>query len=645
MARGTREAPPSRADVEAARWFYQNSLDLFVVLHDGLITRINPAWTTVTGWSAEESIGRSFREMLHPDDDDTVRDVLRALGDEGQTRAEHRLIGKDRRWIWVSSRVKRAEDGGLLVVLQDVSEEHHRAAEREQSQHASELLRAAAAVYMWRYCPTLDQHVVDPDLSKPAIAGGGGSRVLSGAEMSAEIHPDDRQVVNEAFIHTVGSGEQCVIEYRHLDPETGGYRRFRAAWLGARREANGMYEILGMTQDITELAEARDSAVRGERAATMAAEAKAQFLANMSHEIRTPMNGVLGVLHLLKSEALSAEGRRLLDEALGCGAMLAELLNDVIDFSKIEAGRLELSPEPVNPAALLESVAGLLRPQAVERGLYLTVSAPDTAVWAAIDPVRLRQMLFNLIGNAVKFTAKGGVETRITLIGKGAGQRLRIDVEDTGVGIPEAVQDQIFQRFHQGDGSTTRQFGGSGLGLAITRRLAELMGGEVGFTSAPLIGSCFWIEISAPEAQAATVTDEDNSGLLDGLRVLVVEDNATNRLIATKMLENLGASVVTADDGLQGVQAMQCEIFDIVFMDVQMPVMDGVEATRRIRALPAPACQAPILAMTANALSHQIDGYRAAGMNGSVSKPLSPASLVAAIVALVESRDDDAAAA
>jgi CheY-like chemotaxis protein len=401
-----------------------------------------------------------------------------------------------------------------------------------------------------------------------------------------------------------------------------------AAWRGVRGSSPDAYDVIGISQNVSELVEARDAALA-------AADAKSQFLANMSHEIRTPMNGVLGVLHLLKNEKLSDDGRRLLAEALNCGEMLSELLNDIIDFSKIEAGKLELSTEPVCPAELLRGVADMLRPQAEAKGLYLRVETPDDLDWAATDPLRLRQALFNLIGNAVKFTLSGGIVARLSgrrLEGPdGEWLRMRFEIDDTGVGIGEAAGARLFERFRQGDGSTTRRFGGSGLGLAICRRLAELMGGEVGFESQLGVGSTFWLEVEAlacgrPDPSA----DDADDPLFAGLRVLVVEDNATNRLIATRMLEALGARVTTAEDGRQGVAAAG-QGFDLILMDIQMPGMDGVEATQRIRAMKGSVGAVPILAMTANALAHQRASYLAAGMDGAIAKPLSPAALAQAI--------------
>ena len=639
--------PGQLGDLEAAAWVFDNSADVFLVVEAGCVTRTNPAWTRLTGWTALETRGRPPTDFIHPDDWPAVQDASAALGAGGDYQLDHRLLTKAGDWIWVCVRTKRAADGTGLVVLQDITEARARQAESEDVKRSGELLRDAVGLTLWRFDPERRLYDMDADLSRP-IGASDSPLVEAATAVAAIIHPEDSERVSKAFRRSVARGEPGGAEYRHQLPD-GRWARCRVAWRGIRPTASGAWQMIGVTQDVTELADARDAALREQRAAQAAAAAKAEFLANMSHEIRTPMNGVLGVLHLLKGEALSSDGRRLLDEALACGAMLATLLNDVVDFSKVEAGRLELAPEALNPEAALEGVANLLRPQAEARGLWLrTLIAPGVG-WVSVDPVRLRQMLFNLIGNAVKFTLDGGVEVRLTATGGGPQKRLRVEIEDTGIGISQEAQVSLFQRFHQADSSTTRRFGGSGLGLVITRRLAELMDGQVGLRSQAGEGSTFWFEIAAPlaEPDIAPEPEAPAEGWLNGMKILIVEDNPTNRLIASRMLESLGAKVETANDGAEGVQAAARSAFDLILMDVQMPVMDGVEATRAIRRLAAPAGDTPIVAMTANVFTHQQQSYREAGMTGAVSKPLSPARLLAEINRIAGRRDaeDDAPAA
>ena len=311
---------------------------------------------------------------------------------------------------------------------------------------------------------------------------------------SQGFHPDDLSHVRESFrsLHT-GSGSSGAFDARSVraDGETRWIRVSHHLKVG---KGGRWLKAVGLIQDLDERKRQEIALLEAQQAAEAAGEAKSAFLANMSHEIRTPMNGVMGVLHLLKAEKLTEDGRNMLEEALSCGQMLAELLNDVIDFSKIEAGMLELADEPLDPGGVVEGVVRLLRPQADGKGLLLRLDADPNLGWVRSDPVRLRQALFNLVGNAVKFTERGSVTVRCRSPRPGF---LRFEVIDTGVGIPAEAQERIFQRFDQGDASTTRKFGGSTWVQAITKKLAEMMSGAVGFTSEAGLGSTFWLEVRA----------------------------------------------------------------------------------------------------------------------------------------------------
>lgn len=353
--------------------------------------------------------------------------------------------------------------------------------------------------------------------------------------------------------------------------------------------------------------------------------AKSGFLAMMSHEIRTPMNGVIGMLQALQATSLSHDQRDHVEVANSSAEALLRLLNDILDFSKIESGKLEFESICFSPAAAANEVLSLLRPRAMEKRIDIVLNfSPDLPPWVVGDPVRVKQVLLNLTGNAIKFTERGSVSLSIRPITTTATHaRLHFSVRDTGIGIDPKAQARLFSVFSQGDSSTTRRFGGTGLGLAISQRLVKTMGGEITVTSAPGQGSEFAFELNLPLAHPAPAANPPvsvkSTTKLSG-KVLVVEDDRVNQKVIRLMLNRLGINCELADNGVAAVERATGEEWDLILMDVQMPDIDGLEATRRIRR--HPRGQAPIVALTANALAEDRVACESAGMNAFLAKPI-----------------------
>ncbi|MGZ9113190.1 MAG: ATP-binding protein [Brevundimonas sp.] len=369
-----------------------------------------------------------------------------------------------------------------------------------------------------------------------------------------------------------------------------------------------------------ELTEARDRAETGART-------KSEFLANMSHELRTPLTSVIGFSGLLEASANLPEAERMYANRIATASnALLGVINDILDYSKLEADAVDLDPQPFDPCAMAQGAAAILEAQCVARGLTLTVEVSADLPPAVMgDQGRLRQVTLNFLSNAVKFTSAGEIRLTVT---EEAG-RLKVAVSDTGIGIAPDKIGQLFDRFTQADASTTRVYGGTGLGLAISRRLIEMMGGQIGADSTPGEGSTFWFTIPMHRAEAGGVQDSPADMIIPtGLRVLMADDAAANRELVAAIMDGLGVNLDTVCDGAQAVEAARSGSYDLILMDVHMPVMDGLTATRMIRAMVGAAARTPIVALTANVQPEHVERCMAAGMDGHVGKPIQIAQLL-----------------
>ena len=606
------------------------------------------------GYDPQALIGARRSSLVHPDDDARLRPIRKTLADanvlDPAIDRTYRLRTADGRYVWVEGNPTLVRDGdgkpvALISQLRNVHERRLALDALAESEARYRIIAENATDIVSR--TSVDGRLVYLSPSLRDVLGYEPDELV-GRSMVSFLHPDDR-TTNLPIYQQILSGERTgktALTYR-LRHRDGHWVWVESNPILIRDRDGAPFEFIDVSRDVSarvqleaDLRAARDSAEE-------AAMVKSAFLANMSHEIRTPLTAILGFTDLLADQPdLPDTARARVERVAGAGKALLSIVNDVLDFSKLEAGHFEIAPRPVAPDRMLREALLMFSPQAEAKGLTLAFETPGLPAGLAIDPDRLRQILLNLIGNAIKFTDKG--EIRLTAAYDAAAAQLSVGVADTGAGMTKAEQAKLFQRFSQVDATITRRHGGTGLGLAICKGLVEAMGGEIRVVSEPGAGSTFHFHIAAPLADLpmASVAEEAASGApLAGLKVLVVDDNAVNRELARAVLEPFGAVVIDAEDGATGVAAALVQPVDVILMDIRMPGLDGPAALRAIRAAEGPNRATPILAFTADADLGRLEQEE--GFQGVVRKPIIATALAEAIYEAAHRADgaaDDAPA-
>lgn len=455
-----------------------------------------------------------------------------------------------------------------------------------------------------------------------------------------QIHDDDgayvMQLIND---HLEGKTDRYLAEYR-MRCKNGSYLWvYDRGQVVERDEQGKATRMVGSFTNINERKKAEEMMFQAKQMAEIANQTKSEFLANMSHEIRTPMNGVIGMTSLLLTTQLSAEQREYLETIRSSGEALLTVINDILDFSKVEAGRLTLENLSFNLRDVALSTVDLLKLQADEKKLKLSIDiSQDVPQWVVGDPGRWRQILTNLVGNAIKFTSNGSVSIKVSSKTENQKSLIKTEVIDTGIGVPVEKLNKLFQPFSQVDASTTRMFGGTGLGLLICKRISELMGGQIGVNSEIGVGSCFWFTVcfSVKENHKLNTVKSNSAFNLENLnvqkKILIVEDNMTNQKVAIAMLKKLGYIVDAVANGEEAIHQLSLLKYDLVLMDCQMPVKDGFTATREIRAGAILGREKiPIIALTANAMAEDKEACIQSGMDDFLSKPINMNELVSCL--------------
>ena len=609
----------------------------------GGVTYVNAAWQSIANLAEDEAMGSNWGAAIHPDDLPRVsQQWAEVVQGSGELRTEFRFRHKDGsdHWVEVMTAPEVAATGnriGFIGVNIDISERKHAEAALAEREEQLRLLAEHATDAVFRL--SLDGKCL---YASPSVGEmlGVAPRHLIGQNMLTRFHPDDVAAVTAAYdALATGAVERLVIAYRSepIDAARAGTWIWLESNSGLVRDPDTQAprEIICSIRDITVRKDLELALDRARRHAEVAAQAKSSFLANMSHEIRTPMNGVLGFTELLLNEEPRADQQQKLQMIADSGQSMMRLLNDILDLSKIEAGHVTLAQDRVDLRHLARNCAALILPLTMRAGIALRTDIAEDVPAAVIgDDLRLRQIILNLLGNAAKFTSEGTITLSVAV----SGAEVVISVGDTGIGIAPERQSAIFEDFVQGDAETNRTYGGTGLGLAISTELAKLMGGRLSLFSAVGVGTTVTLRIPLIDTADRSAEEPipapppETLPAIAGTRILIAEDHDVNQLLIKAMLTRLGHNPVIARNGIEAVAMVQDAVlqgqpFGLVLMDMQMPEIDGIEATRRIRGSATAGAAVPIVALTANAYASDVEACRAAGMQDHLAKPVQLAAL------------------
>ncbi|TGJ98921.1 PAS domain S-box protein [Leptospira langatensis] len=629
--------------------FEFSSIGMAVLDPEGRWLKVNDNLVKLLGYEREELYDLTFRDVTHPDDLETDLSLLQEMIDGKRTgyHLEKRYIKKNGDVIWIllsASVVKGADGKPIQYIAQIMDIDERKKAELELFRERSRLLafveHAPAAVAMFdteiRYVAVSQRWLSEYHLLGRNILG------LSHYEVFSNISEHWKEIHRRCLLGEVIKNDEDIWRPNGWDYDQ--YLRWEVRpWYQMDGSIGG---IMMFTQDITESCLQREELKKAKLQAEQASKAKSDFLANMSHEIRTPLNGVIGFTDLLLRTSLDEVQHQYVMTVFQSAGSLLDIINDILDFSKIEAGKLELSYDRMNLFDLCSQIVNMIRFQAEKKGLQLIVSiAPEVPKFVKADSVRLRQIILNLFSNAVKFTEEGSIEFKVGVVKKisETESSFRFSVKDTGIGIAPENRKKIFDAFTQGDVSTTRRFGGTGLGLTISNKLLSMMGSELQLESEFGKGSSFYFDLnlntvegngedgalpvilhSADSSKQTEVPDMNDEDLLrKAFTILIAEDNSVNMMLATNIVKRIlpAAKCVEAQNGKEAVQKYEAERPDLVFMDIQMPEMNGYEATRYIRKLESAGVHVPIIAVTAGIVSGEREKCIEAGMDDYMSKP------------------------